>query len=291
METGSLARQAGAVQRARSAPWSSSSTVQSSPILREETVSCSPGCPSPSRGDRARRGRSRDALIERARSGGDTPRGMLHRGNRRRAGRDPPARADPLRGWFRSRRARHAGHIQDGSLTIGRMHDLTISLPAVRPTVTGRQLPNRQSSNRQIVNSSNEVGCQCLKATPSFARRGHFTARWPVASSRCSSPSIRRSRAIDHDAPIAGRTVASVSSRGKHLLMAFSGDLVLHTHMRMNGSWHVYRTGERWRAPAHDMRVCVATSEVRRRRIQHPRGGVPVRTTACPSPADPVARA
>src|SRR3954467_5717365 len=60
------------------------------------------------------------------------------------------------------------------------------------------------------------------------------------------SPALTR---IDHDAPIAGRTVASVSSRGKHLLMAFSGDLVLHTHMRMHGSWHIYRPGEKWRGP------------------------------------------
>ena len=43
---------------------------------------------------------------------------------------------------------------------------------------------------------------------------------------------------VDADRPIAGRTVEGVTSRGKHILMAFSGDLVLHTHMRMSGSWH-----------------------------------------------------
>src|SRR4051812_1600764 len=66
---------------------------------------------------------------------------------------------------------------------------------------------------------------------------------------------------VDEDHPIAGRTVAGVSSRGKHLLVAFSGDLVLRTHMRMNGSWHVYPTGVRWRRPARDMRVLFATAE------------------------------
>lgn len=66
---------------------------------------------------------------------------------------------------------------------------------------------------------------------------------------------------IDQDRPIAGRTIESVTSRGKHLLMTFSGDLVLHTHMRMNGSWHLYRPGERWRCPARDMRVLVATAD------------------------------
>src|SRR5689334_838378 len=43
--------------------------------------------------------------------------------------------------------------------------------------------------------------------------------------------------------------------------MRFSGDLVLRTHMRMNGSWHIYRPGERWRRPRRDMRVLVATDE------------------------------
>jgi hypothetical protein len=31
--------------------------------------------------------------------------------------------------------------------------------------------------------------------------------------------------------------------------------------MRMNGSWHIYRPGERWKRPHHDMRIIVATSE------------------------------
>ena len=66
---------------------------------------------------------------------------------------------------------------------------------------------------------------------------------------------------IDHDRPLAGRTVEGVTSRGKHILMTFSGDLVLHTHMRMHGSWHGYPPGAPWRLPARDMRVLVATAE------------------------------
>ena len=54
---------------------------------------------------------------------------------------------------------------------------------------------------------------------------------------------------VDDDSPIAGRTVERVRSVGKHLVVEFSGDLVLRTHMRMNGSWHVYRPGERWQRP------------------------------------------
>jgi endonuclease VIII len=61
--------------------------------------------------------------------------------------------------------------------------------------------------------------------------------------------------------PITGRTIDRVSTAGKHLLMHFSGDLVLRTHMRMNGSWHIYRRGERWLRPRRDMRVVIATDE------------------------------
>jgi len=55
--------------------------------------------------------------------------------------------------------------------------------------------------------------------------------------------------------PVAGQTVERIESRGKWLLMFFSGGSVLLTHLRMNGSWHVYRRGERWRAPGHAMRI------------------------------------
>ena len=66
---------------------------------------------------------------------------------------------------------------------------------------------------------------------------------------------------VDHDRPLAGRTIEGVVSRGKHILMTFSGDLVLHTHMRMNGSWHGYPPGAPWKRPSRDMRVLVATAE------------------------------
>jgi endonuclease-8 len=66
---------------------------------------------------------------------------------------------------------------------------------------------------------------------------------------------------IDQDAPLAGRTVDSVTAAGKNLLMHFSGDLHLRTHMRMNGSWHVYRPGERWRMRRSEMRIVLETNE------------------------------
>ena len=71
-------------------------------------------------------------------------------------------------------------------------------------------------------------------------------------------PALNR---IDEDAPVVGRTIERIHSTGKHLLMHFSGDLVLRTHMRMNGSWHIYRTGERWQRARRDMRIIVITAD------------------------------
>ncbi len=71
-------------------------------------------------------------------------------------------------------------------------------------------------------------------------------------------PSLNR---IHEDAPLTGRTIEMVSARGKHLLMEFSGGLVLRTHMRMNGSWHIYKRGERWQRSRRDMRIVIATED------------------------------
>jgi endonuclease VIII len=66
---------------------------------------------------------------------------------------------------------------------------------------------------------------------------------------------------IDDDTPVAGRIVEKVESRGKWLLVHFSEDLILVTHMLMSGSWHIYRAGERWRRGRREMRVILATAD------------------------------
>jgi endonuclease VIII len=45
-----------------------------------------------------------------------------------------------------------------------------------------------------------------------------------------------------------GQTLLGVEARGKNLLLDF-GALALHSHLGMNGSWHVYPRGSRWRKP------------------------------------------
>ena len=67
---------------------------------------------------------------------------------------------------------------------------------------------------------------------------------------------------VNDDAPIVGRTVERVEARGKWCLIFFSGDLILLTHMRMSGSWHLYKTGERWKAPRSAMRVVITCGDL-----------------------------
>lgn len=67
---------------------------------------------------------------------------------------------------------------------------------------------------------------------------------------------------VNDDTPVVGRTVERVEARGKWCLIHFSGDLILVTHMLMSGSWHIYRTGERWQAPRSAMRVVITCGEM-----------------------------
>lgn len=65
---------------------------------------------------------------------------------------------------------------------------------------------------------------------------------------------------IHEDTPLIGRNVEGVRARGKHLFMRFSGELELRTHMRMAGSWHIYRHGETWQRPRRDLRIRLETA-------------------------------
>jgi endonuclease VIII len=66
---------------------------------------------------------------------------------------------------------------------------------------------------------------------------------------------------FDDDTPLSGQTVDHVEPRGKWVLIYFSGGGILATHMLMNGSWHIYRPGERWQQPAANMRIVIETSD------------------------------
>ena len=66
---------------------------------------------------------------------------------------------------------------------------------------------------------------------------------------------------VNDESPLVGRVVEGVEARGKWCVISFSGDLVLVTHMLMSGSWHLYRTGEKWWMGKDRMRVVVKTAD------------------------------
>jgi endonuclease VIII len=78
-----------------------------------------------------------------------------------------------------------------------------------------------------------------------------------VTAFRTTFPLLAR---FDDDTPLAGQLVDRVESRGKWVLIYFSGGGILATHMLMNGSWHIYRPGERWQQPSVNMRIVIETS-------------------------------
>jgi len=68
-------------------------------------------------------------------------------------------------------------------------------------------------------------------------------------------------------AELRGRVVLEVVPRGKHLMIRLhgrgdAGGLTLHSHLRMDGSWYLCRSGERPRGhPAHMIRAQLGNSE------------------------------
>lgn len=59
---------------------------------------------------------------------------------------------------------------------------------------------------------------------------------------------------------LSGRTVDDVVSRGKHLLL-HAGDLTVHSHLKMEGAWHLYRHGTPWQRPAFQARIVLETAD------------------------------
>ncbi|MGQ0679129.1 MAG: Fpg/Nei family DNA glycosylase [Actinomycetota bacterium] len=63
-------------------------------------------------------------------------------------------------------------------------------------------------------------------------------------------------------ADLTGRSVTEVVARGKHLLARTHAGITVHSHFKMEGTWHLYRPGSRWRGgPEHEIRAVLETRE------------------------------
>jgi endonuclease-8 len=60
-------------------------------------------------------------------------------------------------------------------------------------------------------------------------------------------------------ADLAGQRVREVIARGKHLLLRTDAAVTLHSHLKMEGAWHLYRPGQRWRGPGFQVRAVLVT--------------------------------
>lgn len=61
---------------------------------------------------------------------------------------------------------------------------------------------------------------------------------------------------------LTGQTVLEVVSVGKHMLARTDGGITLHSHFKMDGSWHVYRHGQRWRGGRmHEVRAILENED------------------------------
>ena len=83
--------------------------------------------------------------------------------------------------------------------------------------------------------------------------RPHLVGR-AVTGARANTPGP----AVDR---IIGATITAVEAVGKNLLVRFDNGLELRTHLRLNGSWHRYRPGERWRRPPSRARLVLETPD------------------------------
>ncbi len=77
-----------------------------------------------------------------------------------------------------------------------------------------------------------------------------------VTSFESVLPKLER---VEYDSAVTGRTIEKVEAQGKWMLMHFSGDLILLTHMLMSGSWHIYRPGEAWKRNRRQQRIVIGT--------------------------------
>jgi len=60
-------------------------------------------------------------------------------------------------------------------------------------------------------------------------------------------------------ANLVGRAITDIEARGKNLLIFFDDGRALYSHLRMEGSWHIYQPGVPWQKPERQAKVVLET--------------------------------
>lgn len=82
----------------------------------------------------------------------------------------------------------------------------------------------------------------------------------PSKSGETSTWNERTGISLDA-ASLIGRRIVDVRARGKHLMIATDDARVIHSHLGMTGSWHVYPAGEAWRKEPRQVGLALFTGE------------------------------
>src|SRR4029077_5642153 len=107
------------------------------------------------------------------------------------------------------------------------------------------------------------TGAPCRSPGPSLMPEGDtlyrtaaglrpFLVGRTVTAARTNGPG-----AVPQVGRLIGHEITAVEALGKNLLIKFDNGLEIRTHLRMNGSWHRYRPGERWRRPPGRARLVI----------------------------------
>lgn len=78
----------------------------------------------------------------------------------------------------------------------------------------------------------------------------------PLLAARAHGPG-----AIPQVERIVGQLCTGVRAQGKNIIISFENGLALRGHLRMNGTWHVYKPGEPWRLPEREVRIVLETHD------------------------------
>lgn len=63
-------------------------------------------------------------------------------------------------------------------------------------------------------------------------------------------------------ADLSGQSITETVSRGKHMLTRTNAGLTLHTHFKMEGTWHLYKPASKWKGgPEHEIRVILKVAD------------------------------
>ena len=208
--------------------------------------------------DRARRDRSREPVRCRARLARDRPKEVTAR-------RARPERSSPSSTARRCSTSSAADAPPSSSPTtptaltaaaaalaeaLARAGSPKLRIETVNGQVGVRLRARPAAARGRLPRDAEGPAVRCQRVTPSTRPHAGSMRRWPDSSSPRADLRVPAFATVD----LSGETVHSVASRGKHLLMRI-GDVVLHSHLKMEGEWRVHRPGERWRRPGWQARV------------------------------------